>query len=138
MRALWRDVEAEYHGSHYSVESSWSWPKPMQADGPSVHLGSRASLENFAAIARWGHGWLPIEGYGSVIEHLPRLKDAFAAADRAEPPVVSVYSSSGVQALMEQYRRAGVDRVVLALPPGDERMVLQALDAATVHLSALR
>lgn len=129
MSALWRDEVASYEGLHARLEPSWSWPKPVQTPRPRIHLGARAAPAVFADVAAFADGWLPIEGYGSVLPHLPKLRRAFADAGR-DPAgaVVSVYSSAGDPGQLEAYERAGVDRVVVALPPVAEAEVMAALD----------
>jgi alkanesulfonate monooxygenase SsuD/methylene tetrahydromethanopterin reductase-like flavin-dependent oxidoreductase (luciferase family) len=129
MRRLWADNEGAYSGDYCSVEPSWSWPKPVQQPAPPIHVGARATSEVFDDIATWADGWLPIEGYGDVIDQLPRLRHAFERHDRdPDTPVVTVYSSQGDPALVAGYHEAGVDRVVVWLPPADEVTVLAALD----------
>lgn len=136
MKALWRNYEGTHDGPFVSVEPSWTWPKPIQVGGPPIHLGARASAAGFADIAKWGDGWLPIEGYGSVVDQIPRLRAAFEHAGRnPETAVVSVYSSGGDPALIEQYRDAGVDRVVCWLSPADEATVIAELDALVERLN---
>ncbi len=130
MKALWTNDEGAYDGPFVSVEPSWSWPKPVQHGGPPVHLGARASKRGFHDIASWGNGWLPIEGYGTILNHLDDLRRAFEEAGRdPATATVSVYSSSGEPAVVEQYAKAGIDRVVCWLPPEDEATVLTALDS---------
>lgn len=137
MKALWGGDESGYEGEFVSVEPSWTWPKPHRRQGPLVHLGSRASTSNFDAIARWGDGWLPIEGYGSVIDHVAKLRQAFEANDRnPDEAIVSVYSSAGDPAVLDRYVEAGVDRVVCWLPPSDESAVMSALDVLHQRLDA--
>ncbi|MEX2481379.1 MAG: LLM class F420-dependent oxidoreductase [Gammaproteobacteria bacterium] len=135
MNALWQNEISSFRGDFVSVEPSWSWPKPIQQPRPPIHLGARASAHAFADIASYGDGWLPIEGYGEILPHLERLRTAFAAAGR-EPgaAVVSVYSSTGDPRLLERYRAAEIDRVILGLPPVEEAQVLHALDAQAKSL----
>jgi probable F420-dependent oxidoreductase len=129
MQALWGQDEASYDGPHASVEPSWSWPKPAQQPRPPIHLGGRASKRFFEDIASYGDGWLPIEGYGTVLAHLSRLLDAFEAAGRQRSDaIVTVFSSGGDPAVVESYADASVDRVVVWLPPADRSTVLTALD----------
>jgi alkanesulfonate monooxygenase SsuD/methylene tetrahydromethanopterin reductase-like flavin-dependent oxidoreductase (luciferase family) len=136
MKALWTNDEGSHSGPFVSVESSWSWPKPVQVGGPTIHLGARASKQGFDDIARWGSGWLPIEGYGTVIDHIPDLHRAFERAGRdPATAIVSVYSSSGDPATLEQYAAAGVDRVLCALPPEEESVVMAALEDITLRLA---
>lgn len=48
---------------------------------------------------------------------------------------MTVYSSQGDPALVTGYHKAGIDRVVVWLPPADETTVLAALDTHTHRLS---
>ncbi len=135
MKALWNDDEGSHSGPYFSVEPCWSWPKPVQPGGPPIHLGARASKEGFRDIARWGDGWLPIEGYGTILNHVESLRNAFSDADRdPESAIISVYSSSGDPAILEQYADAGIDRVLCTLSPADESIVMPELEALTVRL----
>lgn len=136
MTALWRDDVAEHSGHRLALEASWSWPKPVQRPRPPIWLGSRATPAAFADIASWGDGWLPIEGYGEVISHVPALREAFVDAGRdPDDARVGVYSSSGDPRLVEAYEQAGVERVALALPPAGRDDVLCALDLHTSNLA---
>lgn len=73
MKELWTNDEGSHAGPFVSVEPSWSWPKPAKRGGPPIHLGARASRRGFRDIAIWGDGWLPIEGYGTILDHLDEL-----------------------------------------------------------------
>ncbi|MCC5886560.1 MAG: LLM class F420-dependent oxidoreductase [Gammaproteobacteria bacterium] len=137
MEALWRNDIGSFSGQFVGVEPSWSWPKPIQRPRPPIHLGARASAHAFADMARYADGWIPIEGYGEIIGQLPRLRAAFDSAGRDPAEAkVSVYAASGDPARLEQYVEAGVDRVILALPPIEETAVLHALDAHAASLAA--
>lgn len=135
MEALWQNDIGSFRGRFVAVKPSWSWPKPTQRPRRSVHLGARASRHAFADIANHMDGWIPIEGYGEIVDALPRLRAAFGRAGRApEELVVSVYASAGNRGQLEQYEDAGIDRVILALPPTDEATVMANLDAHAASL----
>ena len=135
MRALWGNDIGEFIGDFVSVEPSWSWPKPAAPGGPPVHLGARAGDPVFADIAAWGDGWMPIEGYGPIVEAIPRLRHAFEAAGRdPDDAQVTVYSSAGRSHDIERYQAAGVKRVVCWLPPIAERGLMANLDELTTRL----
>lgn len=137
MKALWCNDEAEYHSEHASVKSSWSWPKPIQAPYPKIHLGARYTPRAFQDIASYGDGWIPIEGFGEILGYIPRLKEAFDKAERdPASALVSVYSSLGAPEQMEQYQNADVHRVVLTLPASAEKDVLKALDRYALSLAS--
>lgn len=136
MASLWQNEIGSYEGDYVRVEPSWSWPKPIQRPRPPIHLGSRATKQAFDDIAKFADGWIPIEGYGEIVSQIPRLRGAFEAAGR--PPddaIISVYSSTGDPSQLERYLDAGVDRVVVALPPVAAGEVIRALDRHTRELS---
>ena len=64
MQALWRDDPAEFHGVFVDLDPCWSRPKPVQRPGVPVLLGGAATAGNFAAIAEYADGWMPIGGSG--------------------------------------------------------------------------
>ena len=76
-----------------------------------------------------GYGWIPIEGFGGIVDHIPKLREAFDTQGRdPQTAIVSVYSSLGDEWLLAQYQHANVHRVVLTLPSADETTVMTALD----------
>lgn len=58
MRALWRDVVAEFHGDHASLSPSWAWPKPVRPQSVPVLLGCQLSPRGCAEITAWTDGWI--------------------------------------------------------------------------------
>ncbi len=136
MQELWTAEVASFAGRFAAVEPCWSWPKPVQQPRPPLHLGGRASARLFADVAAYGDGWMPIEGFGAITEHMSTLRRAFEAVGRdPESAVVTVYSSAGDIETMATYAAAGVDRVVVWLPPADTGSVLAALDAHRARLA---
>ena len=135
MQTLWTHDEGTFRGEFCNVEPSWSWPKPVQQPRPPIHLGTRASTEVFDDIAQWADGWMPIEGYGNITAQIPKLRAAFERHGRSQnDALVTVYSSQGDLALLDEYRHAGVNRTVVWLPPADEHTVFDALDSYTKQL----
>lgn len=129
MKALWTEEEGSFQSTHANVEPSWSWPKPVQSPYPSIHLGARYTKRAFRDIANYGNGWIPIEGFGDIVGHIPKLREAFAEVGRdPDSAIVSVYSSMGDPKMVEQYQAADIERIVLTLPAGPEQDVINALD----------
>lgn len=128
MRALWRDDEAEFHGEFVDLDPCFSWPKPVRGRVP-VLLGGAATDANFAAVAEYGDGWMPIGGSG-MGEAIPKLHQAFAAAGR-DPATARVvpFGTIPTDAKLEHFAGLGVDEVVLRVPGGDRSAVLAVLDA---------
>ncbi|NOX51675.1 MAG: TIGR03619 family F420-dependent LLM class oxidoreductase [Gammaproteobacteria bacterium] len=137
MCELWQNDVGSYEGKYARVEPSWSWPKPIQQPRPPIHIGARATKGVFADIAAYADGWIPIEGYGDILSHIPKLHLAFEEAGRSiSEAQISVYSSSGDPKLVEEYANAGIDRVIVALPPTDESEVMRELERHTTTLAS--
>lgn len=135
MEALWQNDIGSFHGQYVAVKPSWSWPKPIQQPRPAIHLGARASPHAFSDVATHMDGWIPIEGYGEIVGQLPRLRAAFEQAERGpDKLVVSVYASAGRPEQIAHYEEAGIDRVIVALPPVNENTVLDTLDGHATSL----
>jgi probable F420-dependent oxidoreductase len=56
MKQIWNNGEAAYHGRFVNFDSIWSWPKPIQAGGPPVLLGS-ASPKSIERLMDFCDGW---------------------------------------------------------------------------------
>jgi probable F420-dependent oxidoreductase len=138
MRSLWTDEVAEFHGEFVDLPPSWAWPKPTQAGGPPVLLGSAPAPKAFAAIAEYCDGWLPIGGAG-IRQALPALRAACDAVGR-DPASLSItpFGTLFEPGKLEYYESLGIREVVLRLPAGTRDHVLPELDrlAAATGISA--
>ena len=134
MRSLWTDDVAEFHGEFVDLPPSWSWPKPTQAGGPPVLLGSAPAPKAFAAIAEYCDGWLPIGGAG-IREALPALHAACEDAGR-DPASLSItpFGTLYEPGKLDYYESLGIEEVVLRLPAGTRDEVLPELDRLTAQL----
>jgi probable F420-dependent oxidoreductase len=56
MKQIWNSSEAEFHGRFVDFDRIWSWPKPIQAGGPPVLLGS-ASPKSVERLMQYCDGW---------------------------------------------------------------------------------
>jgi probable F420-dependent oxidoreductase len=128
MQTLWRDEEASFAGEHVNFAPSWQWPKPVQQPRPPVWLGVGAGPTNFAHLAEYADGWIPIGGRG-LSEAVPQLRDAFAAAGR-DPDDLDIvpFGSSPDVGKFEHFAEVGVTEVVANAPPGDRAEVEKFLD----------
>ncbi len=128
MKELWTKDAASYDGTFVHFESSWSWPKPVQAGGPPVLLGGMAGPKLFAHIAEYGDGWIPIGG-GGIRAALPDLHRACEAAGR-DPAALRIVPFGTVPdaGKLEYYASIGIEEVVLRVPGGDAASVLPLLD----------
>lgn len=128
MRALWTDDVASFSGDLVQVAPSWSWPKPVQAGGPPVLLGSAPAPKALAAVAEYCDGWMPIGGAG-IREALPVLRERCEAIGRDPQSVTIVpFGTLYEPGKLDYYESIGVDEVVLRVPAGERDTVLPELD----------
>ena len=128
MRALWRDDIASFSGEFVELPPSWSWPKPVRAEGPPVLIGGAPGPKLFAHVAEYADGWIPIGGAG-MRAALPELHRACEARGR-DPQSVRLVPFGTVPdaGKLEYYASIGIDEVVLRLPSGSRDRVLPKLD----------
>ncbi|MCX2183276.1 LLM class F420-dependent oxidoreductase [Streptomyces sp. SKN60] len=134
MRALWSAEPTAYEGAFgRSVSASEAWPKPP-AGAPRTLVGGAAGPKLFSHITDYADGWMPIGGRG-LSTNLPLLRAAWEAAGRTPDSLqvvpFGVHPNPGKLA---HYADLGCPEVVLQLPPGDEKEVLEALDGYARYL----
>ncbi|MEV4426989.1 LLM class F420-dependent oxidoreductase [Streptomyces sp. R-07] len=133
MKALWAPEPTAYEGEFGSVRASEVWPKPA-GGAPRVLLGGAAGPKLFARIAEQTDGWMPIGGRG-LTESLPVLREAWERAGRTPETLQLVpYAVLPTPGKLAHYAELGCDEVVLQLPPGDEKEVLEVLDGYARYL----
>jgi alkanesulfonate monooxygenase SsuD/methylene tetrahydromethanopterin reductase-like flavin-dependent oxidoreductase (luciferase family) len=98
------------------------------ADVP-VLLGGAATPANFAAVAEYADGWMPIGGSG-LGEALPELRRAVEDRGR-DPGAIRVvpFGTVPTDAKLDHFARLGIDEVVLRVPGGGPDEILAVLDA---------
>lgn len=82
-RALWSEAPAQFHGKTVSFEKIHAYPRPVQPGGVPIWFGLAPTEKNFARIARYGDGWVPMERKPEILaEHMAALRAAFRTAGR--------------------------------------------------------
>ncbi len=136
VRQIWENDEAEFHGEHVDFDTSWSWPKPIQAGGPPVILGGAAGPRTIADIVEFCDGWMPIAGR---YEFVDKIRDVRRAAEEAgrDPAELSFgeFGTPADPAAIERLTEAGAVRAVLAVPSAAPDVVLPLLDEYATLLS---
>lgn len=128
MKAIWADDPAEYHGEFVDFDPIWSKPKPVQTPHPPVHVGG-ASPWGPRRAARYGNGWMPINGRGSMLDELPVLAEECEKNGRDISEIeLSLYAAPPKPAAVEEHEAAGVARFVFGLPPAGADVLLPILD----------
>ncbi len=127
-RELWTKEEPEFHGEFINFDPVWSYPKPVQENGPDILLGAQSKWA-FDRVADYCDGWMPIAMRGDMRADMEQLK---AAADRAERPFDTIQRSIfGVGPNPEQVTdliEIGFQRIIFGLPPAPAETVLPLLD----------
>ena len=140
MRALWTDVEAEYHGDHVDLPPSWMWPKP--AHHIPVLLGVAAGDLAMDAIVQWGDGWMPGGPPEWIAGRLTELRRRWADAGRsARGPTIWVLQEFEVdddtaRRKLDALFAAEVDEVLISFHSTDPEEVLPVLDRYAPMIAA--
>jgi probable F420-dependent oxidoreductase len=83
-KLLWSEAPASFHGKTVNFDTIHAFPRPVQAGGIPLWFGLKPTEKNFARIAEYGDGWIPMERDPVVLsEHIKALRAAFAAKGRA-------------------------------------------------------
>ena len=137
MKAIWTDDPAEYHGEFVDFDPIWSKPKPTQTPHPPIHVGG-ASPWGPRRAARYGNGWMPINGRGSMLDELDTLADECAKNDRDVSEIeLSLYMAPVKADIARQHEDAGVTRFIFGLPPAGADIVLPLLDEQAAVIAAV-
>ena len=129
MKEIWTREEAEYHGEFVDFGPIWSWPKPVQDPHPPIILGGNSDFTR-QRVVDFCEGWIPLAFLSdNIVQDYADLKDRAARAGRDTASIsVSVYGPEPEIPTLESYAEAGIDRVILRLPPADRETVLPLLD----------
>jgi probable F420-dependent oxidoreductase len=134
MRRIWGEDVAEFGGEHVSFTPLVAWPKPSRT--MPVVVGCDPA--NLAKVVASGDEWAPLVANWSqekLVGHMDELRRLAEEAGRPPIPVTVFPLVSPVEelelgsplALTEQqfraYDEAGVDRVVVVLPPRREKLL---------------
>jgi len=83
-KLLWSEAPASFHGKTVNFDKIHAFPRPVQAGGIPLWFGLKPTEKNFARIAEYGDGWIPMERDPVVLaEHIKALRSAFVARGRA-------------------------------------------------------
>jgi probable F420-dependent oxidoreductase len=129
MKAIWTQDEAEYHGRFVNFDKIWSYPKPVQKPHPPILMGGQGS-KALRGVIEYCDGWMPIP---ARIENLvAQVSDLRRQAEQAgrDPKSISITIFWGRpdKAAIEQYEKAGAERVIFLLPPAPRDTVMPKVD----------
>jgi alkanesulfonate monooxygenase SsuD/methylene tetrahydromethanopterin reductase-like flavin-dependent oxidoreductase (luciferase family) len=138
MKQIWTQSTAAFDGEFVKFEPMMQWPKPIQKPHPPIIVGGAFPHAARRAIA-YGDGWIPIGGRSAdPLEVLPQFRQMAKDAGR-DPASLSfdVFGAPRDLEVLKRYRDAGVDRVVLMLPPKPRDAILPILDEGAALVTAL-
>jgi len=129
MKALWTQPEAAYHGEMVNFDPVWSYPKPAQRPHPPILLGGSSDY-TVKRVVEFCDGWLPIARPGfNAKEAVARLRQTASAAGRDLSTLsIGVFGAPADKAILAEYREAGIQRAVLAVPDLTRDEILGVLD----------
>ncbi len=126
MRVIWDEETAEYSGDLVAFGPVQTWPKPTRR--PPVYVGGAFPYGARRAL-RYGDGWLPhaTRPHYHILDKLDEFNAMAKDAGRSVP--VTVFGGEPDPAMLDRYRAAGVERVVVNIDPMDRDTSLKRLDA---------
>jgi probable F420-dependent oxidoreductase len=129
MKALWTQEEASFHGDFVNFDPVWSWPKPAQRPHPPILLGGESDY-TLRRIVDYCDGWIPrpvgdFTARGAV-ERLRRMAETKGRDPKSL--MISVFRAPPDEAVLAEYRRAGIDEALLEIPDLSRGEILQLLD----------
>jgi probable F420-dependent oxidoreductase len=116
MKTLWGDEISSYNGKHFSFESAFQNPKPVQKPHPPLIFGGESdpALKRVATI---GNGWygfnLTPESLATALKKLDVLLDE-SGRKRSELSIyITPAASAQDQDSFKQFAAAGVEQIIL-------------------------
>ena len=116
MREIWTEDEASFHGEFVDFERIWSWPKPVQQPAAGVVGGTGPRVLD--RVLEYGDGWFPnMRDLDELAARIAELQRRAADAGRERIPITYFGLRDADDEKLEKMAAAGVDRVLLMLPP---------------------
>jgi probable F420-dependent oxidoreductase len=142
MRELWTRPEPSFNGKYISFPPVRMYPKPAQAGGPPILIGSK-DKNTLRWVARWGDGWCPIFLAPQVLrEELGKLRGECGGAGRDFSRLdITIMKRelrgdrASVQSGLHEYEDAGAHRFVIMQIGA--RMTASTYEAELERLAAL-
>ncbi len=137
MKRIWRQHEPQFHGNYVTFDAMWSYPKPIQPNGPPLWLGSNSKWIP-DRVAEYADGWMPIVGR-SGDGNAQLIKEACARIGRpAEDITMALFYAPLDEAIALERLREGYTDFIFGLPPGTSAEVLPVLDKIASLAKRLR
>jgi len=141
MRQLWTGEPVSCAGKYVRFPAAICRPRPVQQPHPPVIIGGMGP-NVMKRVASWGDGWMPIGMAPDGVEPSRKEIARLAKEQGREPRRISITVMTGAppgmeapmldlmpgRALLNAYRDAGADRVVIAVPTLRKEEALRHLD----------
>jgi probable F420-dependent oxidoreductase len=128
LRAIWTQEEASFHGEHVNFDRIWSWPKPVQRPHVPIWIGGTGPRV-LDRVLEYGDGWFPnMRDLDEVGPRIAELQQRAADVGRDRIPVTYFGLRHPDDEKLEKLAAAGVDRVLLMLPPAGADETLSRLE----------
>ncbi|MBV9183584.1 MAG: LLM class F420-dependent oxidoreductase [Acidobacteria bacterium] len=129
MKALWTQEEAAFHGEMVNFDPVWLYPKPKQRPHPPILLGGWSDY-TLKRVVEFCDGWLPLaRSRFTGKEAVSRLRQAASAARRDVSTLsINVFAPPPEEAILAEYREAGIQRSFLMIPDVTRDEILGVLD----------
>jgi probable F420-dependent oxidoreductase len=137
MRALWCDDISQYDGEFYTLAPTRQFPKPVQKPHPPIHFGGESDAA-LRRVADLGQGWY---GFGldpeATAERIRKLEAMLERRGRRRDEIeisICPYMREATPDVVQAYRKAGVDRVILVGAARDVGSLVSTLDALAKNI----
>jgi probable F420-dependent oxidoreductase len=128
VREIWTQEEASFHGEFVDFDRIWSWPKPAQQPHPPIWVGGTGPRV-LDRVLEYGDGWFPnMRDLDELAQRVAELQRRAGEAGRERIPVTYFGLRDADDAKLEKMAAAGVDRVLLMLPPAGADETLPRLE----------
>lgn len=136
MREIWTSDAAEFHGEFVSFDPIWSYPKPVQKNGPPIWIGANSKWV-FDRVADYADGWMPIGGLGSG--NMQRMEEALAEKGRSVNELdLALFGAPRDYDALKGRIEQGFDELVFMLPDAGAEKVLPVLDELAALVQKVR
>ncbi|MGE0373307.1 MAG: TIGR03619 family F420-dependent LLM class oxidoreductase [Gammaproteobacteria bacterium] len=137
MKRIWRQEEPQFHGNYVTFDPMWSYPKPLQPNGPPIWLGSNSRFVP-DRVAEYCDGWMPIVGR-SGSGNVQAVREACARIGRrAEEVTMALFYAPLEEPAAHARLREGYTDFIFGLPAADAAEVLTVLDRIAALAARLR
>lgn len=136
MKEIWTKEVAEFHGRFVDFDPLWCWPKPVQAGGPPILMGSM-SKRAAKRIVEYCDGWIPVDGPYDLAQGIAALRTEAERVGRSlsefDLSVITGYALAGVRSDETRVRKLvqdGFTRILFLVepqPPDGQWPVLEQL-----------